>query len=265
MPPRNLYTSFIMTKMAPPDPPLSALDVLKVLADDTRWRLIGALRRSDLQVGELVQQLRLPQNLISYHLGQLRQVGLVRQHRSDADARATYYGLDLVALQGLVSQLGATLLLPLVAAPLPAVPPTVVFLCTANSARSQMAEGWLRHLSGGRVIARSAGTAPATLHPLATAAMAELGVDIGYQVAKGMRDLEGVQPDVVVTVCDIAREECGTFLRAPAVLHWSIPDPVRAAGSNDDQRFAFQEVRDELQTRVLALLALLPALPRGTP
>ncbi len=234
--------------------------MLKLLADDTRWRLILALRRSDYQVGELVDLLGLSQNLISYHLGVLRQAGLVQMHRSDADARVSYYGLDVAALQQIYRQLGMGLQLPGMW-PLDALPAlTVLFLCTANSARSQMAEAWLRLLSGGRLTVRSAGTQPHALHPLAQQVMAELGVDIGYQQAKGFDALGDLRPDVVITVCDLAREQCPHWPSVATLLHWSIPDPVLVQGSTATQLEAFRTARDQLRLRVEALLALLPEL-----
>lgn len=237
-----------------------ALTILKLLADDTRWRLIQALRRSDCQTGELVTLLNLPQNLVSYHLGLLRQAGLVQMRRSDADARAAYYCLNVEALQFGYQQVGAAIQLPDVVDQSVAVPSTVVFLCTGNSARSQMAEGWLRHLSAGRVSVRSAGTQPRTLHPLAAQVMAEAGVDIGYQQAKGLDALTNVRPDVVVTVCDLAREQCPDWPDTTSQLHWSIPDPVRVQGRSEVRIQAFRSARDELRQRVDGLLALLPAL-----
>jgi protein-tyrosine-phosphatase/DNA-binding transcriptional ArsR family regulator len=239
-----------------PDP---ALSVLKLFADDTRWQLLRALRLNDRQAGELADACQIPQNLVSYHLGLLRQAGLVQAHRSDADARVFYYGLDLVALQQAYQQIGAALPLPVAArATLPSA--TVVFLCTHNSARSQMAEGWLRQLSGGRIAARSAGVNPTALEPLAAQVMAEAGVDIGYQQAKGLEALHGEQPSVVITVCDRARESCSSCLDAPVQLHWSIPDPVRRAQSLSDPIEAYRAARDALQARVEGLLSALPQL-----
>jgi ArsR family transcriptional regulator, arsenate/arsenite/antimonite-responsive transcriptional repressor / arsenate reductase (thioredoxin) len=239
---------------------LEALPLLKLLADDTRWRLLGALRRSDQLVGELVDQLQLPQNLVSYHLGVLRQAGLVQTHRSDADARALYYGLNIAAVHASYQRIGASLYLdpPLASATLPAA--IVLFLCTGNSARSQMAEGWLRHLSQGRVPVRSAGTHPRALHPLATRVMAEAGVDIGYQQAKDISALADLQPDVVITVCDLAREECTPVPPGTPLLHWSVPDPVTATGDEEVQLQTFRMVRDGLGQRVGALIPLLPTL-----
>ncbi len=239
--------------------PQATLEGLKLLADETRWRLLQALRNGDHVVGELVDATGLPQNLVSYHLGILRQAGLVQLHRSDADGRANYYGLDLGALTAMYRQLGADLALPLHprTEALPMV--TVVFLCRANSARSQIAEGWLRALSGGRLTVRSAGTQPAQLHPMAEQVMAEVGVDIGHHQSKHVDTLAQLAPDVVVTVCDIAREECAVWLQAGARLHWSIPDPVSMA-SAEERIGAFRAVRDELRQRVEGLLQLIPRL-----
>jgi ArsR family transcriptional regulator len=229
---------------------------LKLIADETRWRILRALRASDRQVGELVAQTGLPQNLVSYHLGVLRQAGLVQQHRSDADGRATYYGVKLGELSALYQQIGADLAIPsrLPLTELPAA--TVVFLCRANSARSQIAEGWLRTLTGGRVTVRSGGTQPTQLHPLAMQAMAEAGVDIGHQQAKSIDSLAALRPDVVITVCDIAREECVLWPEVGDHLHWSIPDPAAVAGEAE-RLGAFRAVRDELRLRAEGLLGLL--------
>jgi ArsR family transcriptional regulator, arsenate/arsenite/antimonite-responsive transcriptional repressor / arsenate reductase (thioredoxin) len=238
------------------DHPPTTLDQIKLLADDTRWRLVQALRHSDLQVSELVEQTGLAQNLVSYHLSALRHAGLVHMHRSDADARANYYGINLATLSDLYRQIGADLAIP---TPTPAnalSPQTVVFLCRANSARSQMAEGWLRALSSGRIAVRSAGTQPSTLHPLSVQVMAEIGIDIGHHQSKHVDTLAGLRPDVVVTVCDIAREECDVWIRAATRLHWSIPDPVPINGEAE-RVAAFRSVRDDLRQRTLGLIALL--------
>lgn len=235
-----------------------ALGTLKLLADDTRWRLMGELRSSDRQVGELVSRLQLAQNLVSYHLGVLRQAGLVQVRHSDSDARALYYRLDLAVLQSRYQEVGVGMGLPSVVRSVSEV--LVFFLCTGNSARSQMAEGWLRRMSGGRVLVRSAGTQPRVLHPLAVQVMAEAGVDIGYQRAKGVDAMGGLAPRVVVTVCDLAREQCPEWSGEVVQVHWSVPDPVRVVGDVAVQVAAFRAVRDELRERVEGLLALLPGL-----
>ncbi|MFV9504514.1 MAG: ArsR family transcriptional regulator [Oscillochloridaceae bacterium umkhey_bin13] len=236
-----------------------ALDGLRLLADETRWQLLRALRYSDQLVSELVNSTGLPQNLVSYHLGVLRQAGLVQIHKSDTDARATYYGVQLPSLTALYRQIGSALAIPVAPRPesLPAL--TVVFLCRANSARSQLAEGWLRTLSGGRITVRSAGTQPSRLHPLAEQVMTEVGIDIGHHQSKHVDALAQLRPDVVVTVCDIAREECAVWLQAEQRLHWSIADPVVVRGETE-QLAAFRATRDNLRQRCEGLLELLVGL-----
>lgn len=131
----------------------------------------------------------------------------------------------------------------------------VLFVCTGNSARSQMAEGWLRHLSGGRVEAASAGTEPKGLHPLAVRVMAERGVDVSGQRSKPLSEVVDQAFDLVVTVCDRARQTCPVFPGA-RTLHWDLPDPASVDGPEEALRL-FREVRDELERRVRALLRSL--------
>ncbi|MFN3285260.1 MAG: arsenate reductase ArsC [bacterium] len=132
----------------------------------------------------------------------------------------------------------------------------VLFLCTGNSARSQMAEGWLRYLSAGRVQVYSAGTEPRGLHPLAVRVMAERGVDISGQRSKPVSEFQGQAFDCVVTVCDRARQSCPSFPGA-RTLHWDLPDPAEASGTEEDRLRAFRGVRDELESRIRALLRFL--------
>jgi arsenate reductase len=128
--------------------------------------------------------------------------------------------------------------------------PRVLFLCTHNSARSQMAEGLLRHLSGGRVEAHSAGTAATAVRPLAIRAMAELGVDISGQTNKTLERYLGEPFDAVVTVCDDVNESCPVFPGARARLHWSLPDPSKATGTEAEQLTVYRRVRDALRGRI---------------
>lgn len=237
-----------------------ALQVLKVLADERRWQLIKELRLSDWQVGELVARTGLPQNLVSYHLGLLRQAGFVQVHRSDADGRALYYGLDLAALQAAHQQIAASLCLPGAPTPDPLPPVPVVFLCSGNSVRSQMAEGWLRHLSQGQVPVQSAGTHPHQVDPRAIQVMAEAGIDISQQQSKGLDALGTEPPRIAITVCDNAREECHPCLGAPVQLHWSIPTPERLLEETTNELAVFRLLRDQVRARVAGLLALLPTL-----
>jgi len=126
----------------------------------------------------------------------------------------------------------------------------VLFVCTHNSARSQMAEGFLRHLGGDAFEAASAGTEPGALNPLTVEVMAEEGIDISGQRAKAVDDFVRQRFDYVITVCDDAREACPFFPGAARRLHWSLPDPSAASGSREERLSVFRAVRDEVRRRV---------------
>lgn len=130
----------------------------------------------------------------------------------------------------------------------------VLFLCTHNSSRSQMAEGLLRARAGDRFAVFSAGTHPRTVHPLAIQVMAEIGIDIseaaGYR-AKGIETFADQPPmDLVVTVCDEAAEECPYFPHARRQEHWGFPDPSAATGTADQRLAEFRRVRDAIAARI---------------
>lgn len=126
----------------------------------------------------------------------------------------------------------------------------VLFLCTHNSARSQMAEGLLRHLGGDRFDAHSAGTEATQLRPLAVSAMAELGIDISTQRSKTLDPYVNERFDQVITVCDDANETCPFFPNAPQRRHWSIPDPSKATGTDEQRLAVYRTVRDSLRVRI---------------
>ena len=135
----------------------------------------------------------------------------------------------------------------------------VLFLCTHNSSRSQMAEGFLRTRGSERYAAFSAGTHPRRVHPLAIGAMAELGVDISEAAghrAKGIEEFARAAPmDLVVTVCDEAAEECPFFPGARRQEHWGFPDPSAATGTEEERLAVFRQVRDALAARIERWLA----------
>ncbi|EFH86105.1 arsenate reductase ArsC [Ktedonobacter racemifer] len=137
----------------------------------------------------------------------------------------------------------------------------VLFLCTHNSARSQMAEGLLRALGGEQFEAYSAGTEATHVRPLALEAMAELGIDISHQESKTLNRYLQEPFDDVITVCDSAAEACPVFPGAKHRRHWSFPDPSRATGSHDEQLAVYRQVRDAIRTRIeQELLAKTPSL-----
>jgi arsenate reductase len=126
----------------------------------------------------------------------------------------------------------------------------VLFLCTHNSARSQMAEGLLRALAGDRFEAMSAGTEATHVRPLAIRAMRELGVDISGQESKTLDRYLREPFDYVITVCDDANEACPFFPGAANRLHWSFEDPSRAKGSEEERLAVFRSVRDRIRQRI---------------
>lgn len=130
----------------------------------------------------------------------------------------------------------------------------VLFLCTGNSARSQMAEGLLRAVAGNRFEVFSAGTEPGFVRPQAIAVMSELGIDISDHRSKSLTEFLNDEFDYIITVCDHANQRCPIFPGRVKRIHWSIDDPV-ISGSEEAQLAAFRQARDELQDRIQAFLA----------
>jgi arsenate reductase (thioredoxin) len=126
----------------------------------------------------------------------------------------------------------------------------VLFLCTGNSCRSQMAEGWLRHFAGERAQVFSAGTKPAGLNPIAVSVMREVGVDISRHHSKHVDEFAKQDFLFVITVCDAAHEACPVFPGALYQLHWSFEDPAAATGTDEEQLAIFRRVRDEIRERI---------------
>jgi protein-tyrosine-phosphatase len=241
-------------------------EILGLLSDPLRWRLVGELGRSDRRVGELVRLVGKPQNVVSYHLAELRHAGIVSARRSSADGRDVYYRADLFRCRHLLSEAGLSLHPGLSLTPTPPddvgprrVRPRLLFLCTGNSARSQMAEALVEHRSAGTVDARSAGSHPKSLHPNAVRVMAERGVDIAGHSTKSLRRFSRTHFERVITLCDKVREVCPEFPGEPITAHWSIADPSVAGDSDQATYPAFRDVADELEGRVALLLADLIA------
>lgn len=128
--------------------------------------------------------------------------------------------------------------------------PKVLFLCTGNSCRSQMVEGFLRHFAGDRFDVASAGTHPSVLNPEAVEAMREVGIDISHHRSKGIETFLGQRFDYVITVCDRAKESCPIFPGALSLDHWPFDDPAAAQGSPEERNAVFRRVRDEIAERV---------------
>jgi protein-tyrosine-phosphatase len=236
---------------------------VQLLADEQRWQLLQHLARSDRKVSELTALIGKPQNLVSYHLATLRNAGIVSSRRSSADGRDTYYRMEQRRCAELLRDVGPALQPGLrvairdpreVDAHAPRRRPTVLFLCTGNSARSQMAEALLEQDSGGRIRARSAGSHPKPLHPDAVRAMAERGIDISTQHSKHLDRFASTRFDRVITLCDRVREICPEFPGVPEATHWSMPDP-----SAEGTYAAFQRTAQDLEARIPFLIGELTA------
>jgi arsenate reductase len=140
-------------------------------------------------------------------------------------------------------------------------PMRVLFLCTHNSSRSQMAEGLLRSRGGGAYEVFSAGTQPGAVHPLAIKAMREVGIDLSAHRAKGIEEFATESPmDLVITVCDEAAEACPFFPNAREQVHWGFSDPSRVTGSEEARLAAFRLVRDLIAAKINQFLARNPSL-----
>jgi arsenate reductase (thioredoxin) len=133
--------------------------------------------------------------------------------------------------------------------------PKVLFLCTANSCRSQMAEGFLRHLAGDRFEAASAGGNPTKLNPDAVRAMSEIGIDISGHRSKDVEEFWGQRINYVITVCDKAKEACPIFPGALWNLHWSLDDPAATKGGESERLAVFRRVRDQIEEHVREFIA----------
>jgi len=126
----------------------------------------------------------------------------------------------------------------------------VLFLCTGNSCRSQMAEGFLRHMAGDKFEVFSAGVKPTQVNPLAIKVMAEVGVDISKHRSKSATEFIGQQFDYVITVCDNAKQTCPVFPGKYEKIHWDLEDPAEAQGSEEERVVIFRRIRDEIEQRI---------------
>lgn len=225
--------------------------LMRMASHPLRWALMTELASSDRRVRELVSTVGEPQNLVSYHLGLLRNSGLVSTRRSSFDGRDTYYHLDLARCATAFGDAAAALH--------PALVPSehageqdrsVLFLCTGNGARSPMAEALLRRRHGNRVTVASAGSHPKpALHPNALRVLREeYDIDLAPRPPQSL-DAVARPFDYVITLCDKIREIPRDHGSA-VTMHWSLPDPS-AAGATDTASYpAFQQVARELESRI---------------
>lgn len=242
--------------LSPPQLPI----LFDLLSHRLRWAIVQQLASGDVRVNEIVSHLGEPMNVVSYHLKKMRDSGLIVGRRSEADARDVYYQLDLARMKALFAEASALLHPVFSSEPQPPLQSDlrVLFVCSFNSARSQIAEAWLRHLSDGKIEVASAGINPGTVHPEAVRAMKEHGIDISSQRAKSVEKFAHQPFDLVITVCDIAREEVPSFERVKRFLHWGLPNPLKAPPS--EQKEIYDRTTAALRSRVDNLIQLLPHL-----
>jgi protein-tyrosine-phosphatase/DNA-binding transcriptional ArsR family regulator len=262
-----MYSRHVLTGLQTADGSPPAF--LRLAGDPLRWRLLSELASSDRRVTELTSLVGQPQNAVSYHLGRLRRGGLVSMRRSSADGRDSYYRIELARCGQLLAATGAALHPSLGGAASPpaghqhAVPVRVLFLCTGNSARSQIAEALLAQAAGGRVEVASAGSHPKPVHPNAMRVMRTYGVDLTEAHSKHLDEVTGRPFDYVISLCDKVREVCPEFPGHPEPIHWSIPDPAAAGGGRASYP-AFRAVASDLHTRIGFLIhAIAPPAPAG--
>lgn len=206
--------------------------VFAALSDPARLRIVDILTLGDASPSELIEVLGLPSNLLAHHLKVLREAGIVTSHRSQGDGRKQYLRLVDEALT--------------LAAPPVKEPARVVFVCTANSARSHLAAALWRRASA--IPSVSAGTHPAErIDPGAIEVAERRGLPLPRIRPRAFGDVAS-DGDLVVTVCDLAHEE----LAVPNELHWSVPDPVRVGTPS-----AYDAAYDEIESRVATLVTRL--------
>ena len=240
---------------------------VRLVAHHLRWQLLTRLADSDHRVRELVTLLDQPQSLVSYHLRQLRDGGLVTSTRSTFDGRDSYYHLDLDRCSDALADTAAALHPALHRAARPPVPPAdqwprhpaVLFVCTGNSARSPVAEALLRHHTASHVHVTSAGSRPKPrLHPNTVRVLREtFGIDVSDQQPRHLDAVAGHRFDHVVTLCDKAREACPELPHHPRRVHWSIPDPATVGDTDQASYPAFHRTATDIDARVRHLLPVL--------
>jgi protein-tyrosine-phosphatase len=233
---------------------------LRLASNPIRWRILGELSQSDRAVRELTGLLGEPQSLVSYHLGHLRKGELVRTRRSTADGRDAYYSIDWDRCRDLFESAGTALhpgLQPGPATPVRSakVRRKVLFLCTGNGTRSQIAEALMGSLAPGSVEAASAGSHPKPIHPNAVRVLAARGIDISAKNSKHFDSLSQRRFDSVITLCDRVREVCPELPGPPETIHWSIPDPSLEGETAAASYPAFERTARELETRIQFFLA----------
>jgi len=235
--------------------------LMQMASHPLRWALLTELAAGDHRVRELAAAVDEPQNLVSYHLRLLRSAELIDARRSSFDGRDTYYHLNLTMCAGAFAEAAAALHPAL--APAPTTKPaarSVLFLCSGNSARSPMAEALLQKHGQGRIRASSAGSHPKPhIHRNAIRIMRDMyDIDLRGRKPQPLASVARRRFDYVITLCDKVREYAFDHGLA-TTMHWSLPDPSAAAGSDRASYAEFRRVAGELNSRIEFLLPVLNA------
>jgi ArsR family transcriptional regulator, arsenate/arsenite/antimonite-responsive transcriptional repressor / arsenate reductase (thioredoxin) len=221
------------------------MDIAEIIGDPNRRIVLAALRDNDLTAGDIARLLEVPAPVASYQIREMVRTGLVVGTRSEKDARRIYYRLDERVLYQYLHELHTQFFSQ------PRIEDTsasILFVCRANSARSQMAAAWARALLPPSMSIASAGMLVRPVHRLTVAVMHEVGFDLRDAVVTNVSAVQG-NPSLVVSVCDSAQQYCQQRFTQSQLLHWSVPDPARRAHIAD-----FRTARDTLQIRVAALV-----------
>ncbi len=228
--------------------------------------MLVELAGSDRQVGELTRVVGRPQGLVSYHLARLRAGGLVSSRKSSLDGRAVYYRVRLDRCRELLAATGAALHPGMPSSGLSATAEPVVgdrrrvkvlFVCTGNGTRSQIAEALLRRKARDTIEVSSAGSTPRPIHTNAIRVLAELGIDISDAQSKPITQFGDHHFDYVITLCDKVREICPKFPGQRRAMHWSIEDPSRLPGTLRATLPAFRAAAADLESRTGFLISLI--------
>jgi protein-tyrosine-phosphatase/DNA-binding transcriptional ArsR family regulator len=243
-------------------------EFVRLASHPLRWRVLTELAVSDLRVRELVALVDQPQNLVSYHLRLLRDGGLVTATRSTFDGRDSYYHLNLDHCADALVATGSALHPALRLTPAPptsriATSVTVLFVCTGNSARSPVAAALLHHRADRIIKATSAGTLPGPeLNPLAVRVLREeYAIDLPHRRPRHLSSLSGRRFDYLITLCDKAREVSPGLVDHGRRIHWSIPDPTAAHGTERAAYSTFARIAADIDARIRHLLPVLDTTP----
>ncbi|MCS6937614.1 MAG: protein tyrosine phosphatase [Roseiflexus sp.] len=238
------------------------VEFFRLLADPTRCAILMRLARSDERPTELSNSIKQPLETVAAALADLESAGLITSRMSDVGGER-YYHLDLERFQqryiragGMIHPALAQTIAEAEEEAAPRVKPRVLFLCTHNSARSQMAEGLMRAFSHGAIEVFSAGSEPGQVHPMAIEIMDSMRIDIRGQRSKHYEEFIGQHFDYIITVCDRAREACPVFPGLKESIHWSIPDPA-AIENEAERRRAFHHAATQLANRIRYLQILI--------